>query len=139
MTQSWKDYNFSGECEVCESDEQPPRSDTGMCDPCTFGEADSIWDWCFIEDWNTAPVGVLCKASRRFNRIQHKMWKVGIDFSDEIWAGIDGLFKALEDREKHCNRDEKRKLEENRRRILKEWGSDWDKYVKDIEKAIEEL
>lgn len=37
------DYTFRGRCDVC--DQQPILKDTGMCAVCTFGEADSMWEW----------------------------------------------------------------------------------------------
>lgn len=38
------DYTFKdGGCITC--DQQPTLKDTGMCAVCTFGEADSMWEW----------------------------------------------------------------------------------------------
>lgn len=36
-------YTFRHECDSCGA--KPVLRDTGMCAVCTYGEADSCWDW----------------------------------------------------------------------------------------------
>lgn len=39
------DYTFRQACDVC--DQKPVLKNLGMCAVCTFGEADSMWEWLY--------------------------------------------------------------------------------------------
>lgn len=52
-------YTFKYSCDTC--DQKPVLKDTGMCSVCTFGEADSMWEW--LDD---NVVNVERKATQQF-------------------------------------------------------------------------
>ena len=44
-------YTFREECDSC--GQVPSYNGHGLCDPCTTGEADTLWDW--VEAWRSIP------------------------------------------------------------------------------------
>lgn len=53
------DYTFKHACDSC--DQRPVIKGTGLCAVCTFGEADSMWEWL----WDDV-VKVERKQAKRF-------------------------------------------------------------------------
>lgn len=44
-------YTFKEECDSCGN--VPSYNGVGLCDPCTTGEADTLWDW--LPAWESIP------------------------------------------------------------------------------------
>lgn len=71
-------YTFKQECEVCGN--KPVLKDLGMCSVCTFGEADSLWEWLY-EHWEGKE---LYHAQQYLKQMQRELVEAGMDFAPEI-------------------------------------------------------
>lgn len=83
-------YTFLQSCECC--DNKPVLKTTGMCGPCTYGEADSMWDWLEGEY-----KGKELKAAKKYVRgLLKECWALGITFEEDINSKLISLLEQKE-------------------------------------------
>lgn len=71
-------YTFKHACEICDS--SPVLKATDLCAVCTFGEADSMWEW-LNENW----IGKELKLAKSYLKdIIKKMHAGNISFKNDI-------------------------------------------------------
>lgn len=75
-------YTFRGTCDVCGG--KPVLQDLGMCAVCTFGEADSMWEWLY-ERWEGKE---LVQAQKYLRQQQRELSQYNMSFSPEIASRV---------------------------------------------------
>lgn len=89
-----RDYTFRHECDVCGA--RPVLKVSGMCGPCTYGEADSAWDW--INDYWT---GSELKLAKQYIHDLYKELKAdGMGVAPEIHARLQSILRAPKEKKK---------------------------------------
>lgn len=85
-----RDYTFRHECEVCGA--RPVLKITGMCGPCTYGEADSAWDW--ISEYYA---GRELKLAKQYIQDLYKdLSESGLGLAPEIHHRLQSILRAPE-------------------------------------------
>lgn len=87
-------YTFRHKCESCGG--RPVLKATGMCAVCTYGEADSCWDW--IDEYWT---GRELKLAKQYIQDLYKELKAdGIGVAPEIHARLQSILRAPKEKKK---------------------------------------
>ncbi len=83
-----RDYTFRHECESCGA--RPVLKITGMCGPCTYGEADSAWDWI-----NEYYAGRELKLAKQYIQDLYKeLQGSGLSLDPEIHNRLQSILRA---------------------------------------------
>lgn len=82
------DYTFRHECEVCGA--KPVLKATGMCGPCTYGEADSAWDW--VNEYYTGRE--LNLAKQHIHQLYNELKGSGIALDPELHKRLQAIMRA---------------------------------------------
>lgn len=91
----WIHYDFKHECETCGN--LPTVDDTRLCDPCCFGDADTLWDWVYtvLED--------LSSYSKREKRLMREwiedeledMEDYGLELEPDLNEQLQRLYNSI--------------------------------------------
>lgn len=78
-------YTFRYDCEVCGI--TPVLKDMGMCSVCTYGEADSVWEWVY-QRWSGKE---LKPAQQYLRKMKSDLAKSNMEFSPELDSRVNKI------------------------------------------------
>lgn len=81
-------YTFRHECESC--GERPVLKATGMCAVCTYGEADSYWDWA-NEYWAGRELKLV---KQHIHNLYNEMKGSGITLAPELHNRLQAIMRS---------------------------------------------